>query len=201
MVKLYKLVNQSWTTHHSSMKWEIGKRNVIEIPGKRLCSPEVIHAYTHPLLAVFLNPIHANIEDPILLEVESFSIVADDNGLKVGVKDMLPIRVMGLPVVTIEQRVSFGILCALRVCNDKDFVLWASKWLSGEDRSKLSAYWAEVKATTMATAWAAAAAGAEVAAAVAVARAAAAAAAAAGVVNSSFLVECAKTAVPSWKES
>lgn len=114
-------------------------------PGTKLCSPDVIHAYTHPLLAVLLNPIHADYPNPKLWRCEG-DVVADDHGLKVGVKTLTTIEEIPLPVVTTEQRVKFAILCAKQVCKDEKWNDWADKWLSGEDRAAAEAAAAEAAA-------------------------------------------------------
>jgi len=57
---------------YDEFQWELGEW--YEIPeGKRgddLCSSSWFHCYDHPLLAVLLNPIHANFKNPLLFEVE-----------------------------------------------------------------------------------------------------------------------------------
>ena len=160
MATLYKLTRQDNTTSGGALsqffaasffnssrssamtlEWGAGVSHTATGTGTRLCSPDVIHAYTHPLLAVLLNPIHADYQNPKLWRCEG-DVVADDHGLKVGVKTLTTIEEMPLPVVTLEQRVKFAILCAKHVCKDKKWNRWANKWLSGEDRSAAAAAWA-----------------------------------------------------------
>jgi hypothetical protein len=157
MTTLYKLTRQDNTTTGGitlTLTWGAGVSNTATGSGTRLCSPDVIHAYTHPLLAVLLNPIHANYDSPKLWRCEG-DIVADDHGLKVGVKTLTTIEEIPLPAVTTEQRVKFAILCAKQVCKDKKWNAWADKWLSGKDRSG-DAAWAAAQAPTWAASWAAA---------------------------------------------
>ena len=152
MIK-YKLTTQQGTTHNG-YQWSLpkGKR-----PGKwhktdgrgELCGPGWLHYYHDPMLAVLLNPIHANIKDPILWEVEVDGEQLDDNGLKGGTTKMRLVRRIELPTFSTVQRTAFGILCALEVCKEKSFVAWANKWLSGNDRSAAAA-----RATEAAAAWA-----------------------------------------------
>ena len=130
---MYKLVTQEWTSH-KNMSWSIGKVNKAKGKGKQLCSPDLLHCYKSPAQAVLFNSIHAKIENPILLEVECSEILADD-GLKFGCKEQTPVRVIPLPEITLEQKTAFAINCALEAYSEKSFVLWADKWLSGEDRS------------------------------------------------------------------
>jgi hypothetical protein len=104
---------------------------------------------------VLLNPIHADYEDPILWECEG-EVALRDGQLKCGCVELTTVRQVELPVVTTEQRVKFGILCALEVCQEPGFVEWANKWLNGEDRTEAAAAraaaWAAVLATETANA-------------------------------------------------
>ena len=139
MATLYKLTRQDNTTSGgTTLEWGAGVSHTATGPGTLLCSPDVIHAYTHPLLAVLLNPIHADYQNPKLWRCEG-DVVADDHGLKVGVKTLTTIEEIPLPIVTAEQRVKFAILCAKQVCKDEKWNTWADKWLSGEDRTEAAA--------------------------------------------------------------
>jgi len=44
-------------------------------------------------------------------------------------------------MITVEQRVRFGILCALQVCDKPYFVTWAKNWLAGSEEAQLDAGW------------------------------------------------------------
>ena len=146
MATLYKLTRQDNTTSgDTTLEWGAGVSHTATGPGTKLCSPDVIHAYTHPLLAVLLNPIHADYQNPKLWRCEG-DVVADDHGLKVGVKTLTTIEVLPLPVVTTEQCVKFAILCAKQVCKDEKWHTWADRWLSGEDRAAARAAEAEAAA-------------------------------------------------------
>jgi hypothetical protein len=133
MTTLYKLVDENWNTRNE-MEWAIGQTNRAIGPGSALCTRGVLRAYTHPLLAVLMNPIHSNFKHPVLLEVVSGEVVAHD-GIEVGAKDMTSARILPLPEVTTEQRVRYAIYCALSVRTDPGFAAWADNWLSGADRS------------------------------------------------------------------
>lgn len=170
----YKLTTKKRMTH-DDFSWEIGKWYRTSGNGN-LCGSGWLHAYTDPFLAVFLNPIHADIEHPILWEAEGRGKKKTDNGLKVGYTEMRIVKRMRFSKVTKTQRIAFGILCAKEVCEDTEWNEWADKWLSGEYRSKDSAARAEA-AWVAAGAWAAARAWAAGAWAAAAARATAAEAA------------------------
>ena len=155
----YKLTNQDMTTHNG-YKWEINKwRKVNAKDGDgNLCSGSFLHAYTDPVLAIFLNPIHANISNMRLFRAEGRGRFADDNGLKIGYSQMRLVEELPVKMPTTEQRVKFAILCAMEVYDRPDFLDWCHKWLIGEDRSQDAAAdtaaWAAEAAE--AAAWAAA---------------------------------------------
>jgi hypothetical protein len=109
---------------------------------------------------VLLNPIYGAYENPKLWLCEG-EVVADDHGLKVGVKTLTTIEEMPLPVVTTKQHVKFAILCAKQVCRDEKWNVWADMWLSGEDRSHATA--AQIAQTARAPMWWAAQVAADVA--------------------------------------
>ena len=163
---LCKLVNQELQTYNKT-QWAINEWQIAAGEGK-LCSESWLHGYEHPLLAAFLNPIHANIENPRLFAIEVGDRIKKDKGLKFGSSKMRLTHELELPQVSLEQCIRFGILCALEVCQDAAFVTWATGWLSGADRSQKAAkaaawapadadaaYWAAWAATN-AAAWAAA---------------------------------------------
>ena len=101
-------------TTHGGYQWQLGEWG--EASGRGgLCGPGWFHAYTHPLLATLLNPIHANLRDPRLFVIEVDGQRKDDRGLKVGFTKMRLVREMPLPAITPEQVVAFGIVCALEI--------------------------------------------------------------------------------------
>jgi hypothetical protein len=160
MTTLYKLTDQNGQTHNAT-QWGEGVTHHASGVGD-LCSPGWLHAYTDPLLAVLLNPIHADITDPQMWICEGV-VGKEDKGLKVGCAVLTTIRRTDVPSVNTEQKVRFGVLCALAVYSDPGFERWADNWLTGGDRTAATAWAAEAAAT----AWAAEAAAAEAAAAAA----------------------------------
>jgi len=188
MIK-YKLTTQNLTTH-KDFQWEVGIPKTIENPSEELCSEGVFHYYASPEQAALFNPIHANIKNPRLFEVEIDREVAFD-GLKGGCHQMTLIKEIPLPQFTLEQRIKFAIKCALLVYKEESFVQWAVSWLSGKDRTAYVAYVAAraaADAAAFAAAYAAAYAAAD-AAARAAADAAADAAARAASINFQEIIE------------
>lgn len=135
-MKLYKLTDENFETYGHT-KW--GENVTHEGTGNgSLCGPGWIHAYTSPELAVLLNPMHANFKNPVLWEAEG-NIDLNDQGLKVGSKKLTTIKIIPVPEITITQKIAFGILCALEVYQEDNFVTWAKNWLTGADRSSKNA--------------------------------------------------------------
>jgi hypothetical protein len=146
MIKLYKLTDGDGQTRGGT-QWGPGVSHSGTGEGG-LCGPGWIHAYEHPLVAVLMNPIHANFKNPRLWEAEG-EVGLRDGQLKCGCKTLTTIREIPLPAITTEMRVRFAILCAKEVCAaDIAWNAWADKWLSGEDRTQAAAEAAQ------ATAWA-----------------------------------------------
>jgi len=128
----YKLTPADMTTR--GHRWEIGKR--YSVKGKIKLCKNGFHCYQHPYLAVLHNPIYGNYGDGArLFEVEVSGQHAVDGQMKECWRFMRLIRELPLPVITIEQRVEYGIRCALAVCDNLEFTTWADNWLGGIDRS------------------------------------------------------------------
>ena len=132
MTTLYKLTDQNMQTY-GGYQWVLGEERTTSGYGD-LCGPGWLHAYTDPLLAVILNPIHANYLTPKLFRADG-EVGKTDHGLKVGCTKLVLTEEMKLPQVELHQLVAFGILCALEVYKDEKFIVWANSWISGADRS------------------------------------------------------------------
>lgn len=158
MIK-YKLTNQKSQTYGQTQWGE----NITHTASGRgsLCGKGWIHVYESPKLAVLLNSIHANFDDPLLWECQATGRSKHDHGLKSGYTSVTTLRQIPLPVITAEQRVKFAILCALEVYEDNNFRTWANRWLEGTDRTTTAAWVAANAAraaanTARAAEWAAA---------------------------------------------
>ena len=149
-MKYYKLLTQEMTSHKNT-KWKLNVPITIEKEGVEMCTDSVLHCYNHPLLAVILNPIHANIKNPLLFEISVDKIVNTD-GLKFASKSQTLLKKIDLPEISTEQKVEFGIRVVKLVCKDESWNAWADKWLDNTDRSKESAYTAALAATSAARA-------------------------------------------------
>lgn len=136
--RCYKLTTQENTTKNNTL-WGEGVTHKTSGEGA-LCTGGWLHAYTDPLLAILLNPVHANIKNPKLWLAYGSGKYNNDKGLKIGFSQLKTVKELPLLEVTETQRTAFGILCALEVCKDSSFAQWANDWLSGKDRSQSAAY-------------------------------------------------------------
>ena len=137
MTKAYKLTDANMQTRNNT-QWVL--QEFKETSGKgNLCGPGWLHYYSDPLLAAFLNPIHANFAAPRLFEIEVAESIKSDRGLKYGCTKMRLVQELQFVAPTTEQCIKFAIYCALEVCKDEKFVQWATNWLNGTDRSIESA--------------------------------------------------------------
>ena len=119
----------------NGFQWKIGETKTTSGNSNELCNNQFLHYYHDPLLAILLNPVHANIDNPRLFEVEAEGIHLNDKGLQGGCTQLTLIRELELPKVTTLNRIAFGILCALEVYRETNFVEWANSWLIGENRN------------------------------------------------------------------
>jgi len=133
----YKLTTQDLTTYNDT-KWVLNEWKETRGTGK-LCTEGWLHCYTSPLLAILLNPIHADINSPKLFKCEVDGNCLEDYGRKEGWTRMRLIEEMEIPQLSNINKIAFGILCALEVYKDKKWVTWANNWLENKDRSKESA--------------------------------------------------------------
>ena len=155
MTKLYKLTTQDNYTRkgeYNQCLWGEGISHSGTGTGN-LCGPGYIHAYTSPLLAVLLNPIHANLSSPKLWEAEG-EVAKTDMGLKVGCVTLKLGIQIPLPTITIRQRVIFAILCARAVgFVNSVWDEWADAYIN-KTKSKYAAAYATTAAATAATTYA-----------------------------------------------
>jgi hypothetical protein len=150
MTKLYKLTDEQGRTRageDNELTWAVGVEHKTAGTGTQLCTADVIHAYEHPLIAVLMNPVHADLNPATMrLFVAEGEIVVREGQIKCGVHALKIVEEIPVPTLTIEQRIKFAILCAKTVCKDAEWNAWADKWLSGKDRSEAAAEAAEAAA-------------------------------------------------------
>ena len=135
----YKLTAQDGTTHEGRCRWVKGKANPhgVKRGAGGLCSAGFYHGYHIPELAGFLNPIHANIPNPRLWEVQIRGTVEEDRGiLKIGATEMRLVRELPYVEPTTDQRIAFAISCGGVILSLRQQAIpawdhWAAEWLAG----------------------------------------------------------------------
>ena len=151
---IYKLTDMNMKTF-GGYPWALGKWNRTSGEGD-LCGPGWLHAYTSPVLAELLDPIHANFREYRLFRGEASGPVISDSGLKVGYTNMRITEELPRLHITTENRIRFGIACACRVYTSAEYRAWAGRWVSGADRTEAAARTAVRAASTARVAvWAA----------------------------------------------
>jgi hypothetical protein len=154
-MRCYKLTDQNLRTR-GGYQWALNEWRETSGAGD-LCGSGWLHCYRgDPLIAVFLNPIHADLASPRIFEVETRGRGRHDGPIKSGYTSMRLTREIALPTITTTQRVAVAIMCAVAVHSDPIFCAWAQKWLSGEDRSAAATWAARKSAQSAWAAWAAA---------------------------------------------
>lgn len=181
MVVRYKLTDENGMTYGQT-QW--GEGATYSTSGRGgLCGSGWLHCYNDPLVALLMNPYHADFTHPKICKVECYGQNKLDHGLKEGWTSMAFLEWIDVPEISTNQRIAFGLLCAKRVCTDQKWLTWTDGWLSGADRSYVAAadaaYSAYAYAAARDSAYAAIASAAYAAAAVAAYNAARAAAGAA----------------------
>ena len=138
MNELYcKWVSPNMTTRNNT-HWKLNVPK--ELPEKKnlwLCSEGLFHYFLHPYFAVMFKEKYRCEDYSKLYEVLPERKIIKDGSL-CGATKLTLIKQLEIPEVTLEQRISFGILCALEVYKEPRFVEWANNWLNGKDRSKES---------------------------------------------------------------
>jgi hypothetical protein len=142
-MKLYKLTDEKHQTYNGT-QWGEGVEHTAPGTGE-MCGSGWLHAYRSPEIAALMNPAHANFKNPVLWEAEGD--VGIDDGTKVGCTRLKTIRIIQMPTITAEQRIEYGIRCAMEVYHEPKWTKWAERWLSGEDRSKTAAAAAYIDAS------------------------------------------------------
>ena len=158
-MKVWKLTDEKGQTYRGC-QWGEGIEHTTSGKGD-LCTAGWLHAYADPLLAVLLNPVHANFASDTmqLWEAEGEGVQRDHCGLKLSFLRLRTLRRVELPQISTEQRVRFAILCTREVYNDSKWVHWAEKWLSDQNRPAARAEAAEAEAAAEAAAAGSASAG------------------------------------------
>lgn len=137
----YKLVDEHGYTRKGQKGetyWLDGQDKIALGHREELYTPDAIHYYDHPLLAILFNPIHAGIANPRLIVIQIDKCLARD-GLKGGCKKARYIKEIDLPLIGMEQRVEFAIRISLKYYKNYAYNKWAKNWLNGKNRTAAAA--------------------------------------------------------------
>jgi hypothetical protein len=122
--ELYKLTDSEGFTRrycHNETKWSVGCTNEVLLEGNCLCSPEVLHAYINPYIAVILNSTHAAFDLSTARMFKAIGVVVAEEGqLKVGVKKLTITEEMSIPKITTEQKDEICIKFMLQLFEHED---------------------------------------------------------------------------------
>ena len=147
---LCKLTNEYNKTYNDT-QWGEGVTHVTS--GEcELCGSGWIHYYDSPLVAVLLNPIHANFIYPHLWSIKINGEIKKGHDSKFGTTSLTTIERIPLPEINPTQKIIFGILCAFEVYHDEEFKAWGERWIDGTDRS-VEAAEAVATRSAVAAAW------------------------------------------------
>lgn len=108
-MKLYKLTDQNGfsgtnTINATALQWGENVTHSTLGEGDKLCKSGLIHAYEHPLVAVLMNPIHANFNNPKLWLAQG-DVVFRQGDIKCGCKTLTTIKEIPLPIISYSQKV------------------------------------------------------------------------------------------------
>lgn len=128
-----KLLTPSMTSCFDR-RWTLGEWQTASGRGL-ICDEGWLTAYEDPLLAAMFNPIHDNYADPLVFAVEGRGEYRNDYS-RFGFTEMCLVRPLPqLPVIPVFQLIRFGILCVFRATRSGRWIVWASNWLDGKDRT------------------------------------------------------------------
>ena len=159
-MKAYKFTDINGQTYNG-LQW--GDNVTHEEPGnpRGLCNKGWLHFYRDVLVAVMMDPGHGRyLLKPScrLYEAEAEGEILDDPDGKSGCTRLTTVKQIPIPEVSLNQRIRFGILCAMEVtpeASNPEWYAWARGWLDGTDRSAKAAEAAEAAAAAWAAWWAA----------------------------------------------
>src|SRR3990167_7851800 len=119
---VYKLTDQHMKTH-GGYPWELGKVNTVTGTGN-LCGPGWLHVYSHPWLAVLLNPIHAIYQPCRLFKAIANGVYRSDGSLKAGVSSLVLVEELPVPVFRQIDYVVWAILVTRAIPDRQVIPVW-----------------------------------------------------------------------------
>ena len=150
--RLYKLTDANLCTH-GGYQWVIGETRETSGTGP-LCASGWLHAYSHPDIAILLNPIHADYRPCRLFEAEGSGIYLSDQSLKVGVSRLRLLRELPVPVFSAWERAAWAVFVVRSTpgrTSIPQWEEWADQFLAAGPQA-VGAAWAAANAAAAAAA-------------------------------------------------
>lgn len=123
---------QYLTTTETNHDW-LGRLWEINSPLQEPNPNYAFLTYTSPLLAVFFNPVYE--QYPNLKIHECSGVNGETYGLRNSWTELVIHQEIPVVKPTLEQFLTFGIVCSLTVNNHQLFTTWALNWLKNIDRT------------------------------------------------------------------
>jgi hypothetical protein len=124
---MYKLTTQEVKT--GPLQWCVGEWH--SATGGGICTPGMLHYYPTVLAALFMNPIHANIQLPRLWKCEVAGVMEEDCGMKCAAKQMRITEELLIPTIEQEDRIRLALLASLEICSNPQWRAYAENWIHG----------------------------------------------------------------------
>lgn len=106
---------------------EVERANVSRQYRSKILSQNIWECADSPLMAVMMNPLHAECVLPRLFELRGN---VEDNQFT-----LHQLHEITVPRVSPEQKLAFSMYCVSASAFDRVFIAWVDRWLTGGDRS------------------------------------------------------------------
>ena len=90
---------------------------------------------TSPLVAIMLNPWHAQLDKPKMVQMLFTTVDVDTSSPTIS----MDVREVDVPETTTDQKIIFALMVITEIYGNEQFNQWAEKWINGSDRGARSA--------------------------------------------------------------
>jgi hypothetical protein len=112
-------------------QWQEGSQYQEENPN------HLFLTYSHPLLAKFFNPLYEQYSEIKIWQC--VGVNGQVHGLQTSWTELALLKAVEVSTPTLEQYITFGIICSLNSITNQVFTTWALNWLKNIDRSPATA--------------------------------------------------------------
>lgn len=125
---VFKVTNQY---HMSKNHTQWGKNKTHKTSGNSpfLCNAGWLHFYLDPFLASFFQPIHSNIDEPVLWTARAEDRILLENQIKGGCTKLTTIARTKLPQINTAKRIQFAATLCLQAKDDLELDEYWTNWL------------------------------------------------------------------------